>query len=152
MTLPQFVVASGLYSPDESVSQAFLDALTTTSFDVLLTWWCTIGTGEFVTLRLRSPKALVLRIYDPLHRYLHRCIAVTIAGFHDSREWVTQNDLFFLHELLTSREGATWHTSWPHTSPGTLLSVSRATLVVAASSPNLRSTSRASCLRRWLLI
>ncbi|MFS7939304.1 hypothetical protein Hanom_Chr05g00450141 [Helianthus anomalus] len=90
-----------MYSNDESVSKTFLDAPTTTSVDVLWPWWSTISAGDFATSRARSTKARVSRIYGPLHRYLHRCIAVTIAGRHDSREWVTQNDLFFLHDLLT---------------------------------------------------
>ncbi|KAJ0846110.1 hypothetical protein HanRHA438_Chr15g0721161 [Helianthus annuus] len=101
MTLPRFAVALGLYSQEDSRSRAFFDALVSTSTDVLWPYWRTIGFGEFAKPSQRSPKARATDLYDPLHRYLHRCIAVTIAGRHDSREWVTQNDLFFLHDLLT---------------------------------------------------
>ncbi|KAM0069976.1 hypothetical protein Hdeb2414_s0001g00007851 [Helianthus debilis subsp. tardiflorus] len=105
MTLPQSAVALGLYSQEYSVSQTFFDAHITTSSDVLWPWWRTIGFGEFAKPNQRSPKTRATDLYDPLHRYLHRCIAVTIAGRHDSREWVTQNDLFYLHDLLTGRGG-----------------------------------------------
>ncbi|MFS7949293.1 hypothetical protein Hanom_Chr06g00569841 [Helianthus anomalus] len=68
MTLPQFVVAMGLYSHDESISHAFLDTPTTTSVDVLWPWWRNIGAGEFVQPHAQSPKVRLSSMYDPLHR------------------------------------------------------------------------------------
>ncbi|KAL8211337.1 hypothetical protein R6Q57_005774 [Mikania cordata] len=41
---------------------------------VLTEWWPVIGDAPFVNM------VRVSRIRDPLHRYLHRCIACTITG------------------------------------------------------------------------
>ncbi|KAC9203421.1 hypothetical protein E3N88_46196 [Mikania micrantha] len=80
----------------------FLDASLDEDEAVLIDWWPVIGDEPFVN------KARVSRICDPLHRYLHRCIACTITGRRLSQEWVTQKDVFFMYCLI-SGAAATLH-------------------------------------------
>ncbi|KAD6794448.1 hypothetical protein E3N88_05344 [Mikania micrantha] len=97
MSLTQWGIATGFYTRDGVTTPLFLDASLEEDEAVLIDWWPVIGDDPFVN------KAPVSRIRDPLHRYLHRCIACTITGRRLSQEWVTQKDLFFMYCLITGR-------------------------------------------------
>ncbi|KAL8269141.1 hypothetical protein R6Q59_000453 [Mikania micrantha] len=93
-TLPIWGALLGFYSQEEVTTPMFLDAHIREDEAVLAEWWPQIGDEAFIT------KARVSRIRDPLHRYLHRCIAYTIAGRRMGQEWVTRKDLFYLYCLI----------------------------------------------------
>ncbi|KAD6794855.1 hypothetical protein E3N88_05751 [Mikania micrantha] len=97
MSLTQWGIATGFYTRDEVTTPLFVDAAIEEDAAVLVDWWPVIGDEPFVN------KARASSIRDPLHRYLHRCIACTITGRRLSQEWVTQKDLFFMYCLITGR-------------------------------------------------
>ncbi|KAD4179011.1 hypothetical protein E3N88_27602 [Mikania micrantha] len=97
MSLTQWGIATRFYTRDEVTTPLFLDASLEEDEAVLIDWWPVIGDEPFFN------KARVSRIRDPLHRYLHRCIACTIIGRRLSQEWVTQKDLFFMYCLIIGR-------------------------------------------------
>ena len=53
-----------------------------------------------VTRLFGKTKGRYTAIRDPLYRYLHRCIATSIAPRFQSREWCNKSDLFYLYCLL----------------------------------------------------
>ncbi|KAL8254456.1 hypothetical protein R6Q59_032677 [Mikania micrantha] len=102
MSLTQWGIATGFYTRDEVTTPLFVDAALEEDEAVLVDWWSVIGDEPFVN------KARASSIRDPLHRYLHRCIACTITSRRLSQEWVTQKDLFFMYCLITGA-AATLH-------------------------------------------
>ncbi|KAL8226880.1 hypothetical protein R6Q57_016712 [Mikania cordata] len=66
--------------------------------EVMRDWCAQISDTSFTGQRLRATS-----IRDPLIRYIHRCIVMTISGSGESQEWVTTIDLFYLHSLMTGR-------------------------------------------------
>ncbi|KAL8246518.1 hypothetical protein R6Q59_007734 [Mikania micrantha] len=92
MSFTQWGIATGFYTQDEVTTPLFVDAALEEDEAVLVDWCSVIGDEPFVN------KAHASSIRDPLHRYLHRCIACTITGRRLSQEWVTQKDLFFIRK------------------------------------------------------
>ncbi|KAD6455165.1 hypothetical protein E3N88_09871 [Mikania micrantha] len=73
LSLAEFASVLGLYTEQETHMPIYTTAIHTADDAVVSAWWPRIGDEPFV----RS--ARVTRIRDPLIRYLHRCIALSIT-------------------------------------------------------------------------
>jgi hypothetical protein len=96
--MARFGLYVGFYTQDEIDSPLFTDSL----HDFMnengdADFWLQVGVGIW---NPKTTKSTSFR--DPLHRYLHRCIAHSIANNHDIGN-VGRINPFFLYYLVTNR-------------------------------------------------
>ncbi|KAL8211100.1 hypothetical protein R6Q57_005537 [Mikania cordata] len=94
MLLPEFGDLLGLYTEEEIDTDLYRLLRHEDFDDVIASWWPQISDSPWVG------KARVSTMCDPLHRYINRVLAYTIIGRHQSQEWCTQTDFFYLHSIL----------------------------------------------------
>jgi hypothetical protein len=103
LTLAEWAVHLGFYTVDETLDPRFYTDEIYSEPIQLVAYWPEIS---------RVPWGGIIRatsITDPLHRYIHRCIASTITGRHQSQEQVTFHDIFYLRSLVSSRRANLAH-------------------------------------------
>ncbi|KAI3744977.1 hypothetical protein L1987_58076 [Smallanthus sonchifolius] len=85
----------GLYRHREITKQIFTDSKGEFAEGKASEFWHRIGSGPFDPHSQKSTKTR-----HPLHRYLHRCIILSIGGRKDNTGVVSVRDLFHLHCLI----------------------------------------------------
>ncbi|KAK9077886.1 hypothetical protein SSX86_006224 [Deinandra increscens subsp. villosa] len=95
MTLSRFAIVSGLYTPEETHTPAYTDAIRASNEAAQHRWWDSISTVEWDPNLSRGTS-----IRFPLIRYIHRLIASSITARRDSRERCTGADLYYLHAFV----------------------------------------------------
>ncbi|KAI3775833.1 hypothetical protein L1987_45587 [Smallanthus sonchifolius] len=95
ISLAQFGVRVGMYRHREITQPVFTESHSEFGEGEASLFWGRIGSGPFDPHSQTSTK-----LKHPLHRYLHRCIVLTLGGRKDSTGVVSLRDLFHLHCLI----------------------------------------------------
>ncbi|KAJ0851365.1 hypothetical protein HanPSC8_Chr13g0591361 [Helianthus annuus] len=107
MTLAEFAVHCGLYMQEEIENEIYTAGLVVVEKPILVGFWQVIAGADH--WEHDKSKGRVSFVRDPLYRYLHHLLAISISARGYSREWCTTTYLFFVYCLLYRRPCALAH-------------------------------------------